>query len=192
MDSILCPIPVYREGSKEGLEVKSLYLVAIALLVGASEIPNIQLKESARVGGIEFTPLSVEVRKINLRRPSWTSDTVFQSEEKYTVLTYRITNVTQEQAIDPSVLQGLMDDQFGNVHHQVMGYEICPQCIINEQINSRELLPGNSMVLVAVFQAPKIDKAELFTIKVSFVKDNKNQRGEVWVMFKRTDMGTTP
>jgi|GEM_PF-3145522 len=169
--------------------MKWVSLFIVTVLISVNQVPKINLKESARVGGIEFTPLSIEMRKINLRRPSWTSDQVFQSDEKYAVLTYRLTNVTEEQAIDPSVLQGNMEDQFGNIHQQVAGYQICPQCIINEPLQARELLPGNSQNLVAVFQAPKIAKAELFIIKVSFVKDNKNLRGEVWVLLNRSDMG---
>ena len=169
--------------------MKWVSLFIATVLISVSQIPTIQLKESSRVGGIEFTPLSVELRKINLRRPVWTSDQVFQSDDSYTVLTYRLTNVTEEQAIDPSVLQGVMEDQFGNAHQQVAGYQICPNCIINEPTQARELLPGNSQNLIAVFQAPKITKAELFTIKVSFVKDNKNQRGEVWLLLKRSDIG---
>lgn len=168
--------------------MKWVPIVLLTMLVGASQIPTIQLNESARVGGIEFTPLSVEVRPIKLRRPAWTADEFFKSTEPYLVLTYRLTNVTEEQAIDPSVLQGLMEDQFGNVHHQVFGFHICPNCIIDEPDTARELLPGDSHRLVAIFQAPKIAKAELFTVKVSFVKDNQNRRGEVAVLFKRSDL----
>ena len=171
--------------------MKWISLIVLALLVGADQVPTIELKDATRVGGIEFVPLSVEVRPVKMRRPAWTSDEFFKSAESYTVLTYRLTNVTDEQVIDPSVLQGMMEDQYGNIHHQVLGYMVCPQCILDEPDQSRELLPGDSQRLVAVFQAPKIKKADLFTIKVSFVKDNKNRRGEVWVLFKRSDFGKT-
>lgn len=167
---------------------KAILLALVTLMSGISQVPSIQLKESARVGGLEFTAEKVELRPVKIRQATWTSDVIAQTPDKYLVFTYRLTNVTEEQAIDPSLLQAVMEDQFGNPHHQVFGYMLCPQCEIEEPLRGRELLPGDSQRLVAVFQAPKIEKAELFTIKTSFVVDNKSRRGEVWILFNKSDI----
>lgn len=167
---------------------KVVFFALFVSLIGVSQIPNIQLKEEARVGGLEFSAEKVELRYVKIRQATWTSDEIFQSSEKYLVLTYRFTNVTDEQVIHPSLLKAVMEDQYGNPHYQISGYMICPNCVIDEPIHARELLPGDSQRLIAVFQAPKIEKAELFTIKTSFVIDNKNRRGEVWLIFNKSDI----
>lgn len=167
---------------------KAIILALVSLLISISQIPHVRLKETVRVGGLEFVAEKLELRPVKIRQATWTSDVISASPEKFLVLTYRLTNMTEEQVIDPSMLQAIMEDQYGNPHYQVFGYMICPNCVIDEPTHARELLPGDSQRLVAVFQAPKIEKAELFTIKTSFVVDNKNRRGEVWLMFNKSDI----
>jgi len=169
--------------------MKNVALAMLLILMGLDQVPKVQLNQSVRVGGIEFTPISVQVRRIMIKQPGWPGAKVNRSEEVYTVLEYKLVNVTEEQAIDPGFVKGKMEDQFGNAHHLIENEDVCPGCIIHEPTRPVELLPGESQKLVAVFQAPKIKKAELFTIKLNFVINNRGDMGEAWVLFQRSDFG---
>jgi hypothetical protein len=169
--------------------MKNVALLILIIFMGLDEVPKVQIGQSVRVGGIEFTPVAVELRRIVIKQPGWPGARTTRSEEPYTVLVYRMANVTEEQAIDPGVVKARMEDQYGNSHKLVENEDVCSGCVIIEPNRPVELLPGDSQKLVVVLQAPKIKKAELFTIKLTFAKDNKGDPGEAWVQFQRSDIG---
>jgi len=168
--------------------MKKAALILLILIMGAEEIPRVKIGQMIRVGGIEFTPTLVELRQVKIKKPGWPTAKAGTSENYYVVLTFKMENVTDVQVIDPGAVQGKIKDQFGNIHKAVKKEDICQNCDIIEKIDSAELLPGDSLEMIAIFEAPKIKKAELFTVELSFVKDNKGETGQVSVLFDRSDI----
>ena len=170
--------------------MKTVFALIVALLLvgGVEEEPLVKLGEPVRLGGIELTALSVELREISIKQPGWPGARVIDSAEKYTVLTYKVANVTDVQVIHPGRVPGKIEDQFGNVHKQISGGDICEGCVIVEPNRPVELLPGDSQVLIVVFEAPKIKKAELFTATLTVVIDNRGTKAEAGILFERKQL----
>lgn len=150
--------------------------------------------EKLKIGKLEFSPLSIEKRKITFDKINWHGGLPGRmvSEEEYLVLTYEVRNISEEQVFSHEEenrykKKHLVYDNYGNTMSEfALTYDM--ECV--EGNHYKKMSPGESRICRAVCETPLSGKSEKFLWQVKLITDNKNTSAFAYVRFTRDDIKT--
>ncbi len=135
------------------------------------------LGQASAFGGVEVTPLTVELRTVSGWRKSFGEErTAVLSKEPLLVLTLRIRNVSQGAVFSPVTEKTLrashITDNFNNVMQAVVkgAFEMDDFEFDGQTLG--DLKPGQSMTTLILCERPKVENANSFRWQVYVVSGN--------------------